>query len=211
MIRVCALQYDFNLFQYGDETIVADKGLNLSKGQQARINLARAVYKDADIYLIDDSLTALDPQVQDYIFSKCIKGYLKDKLCVLVTHNAKHINDADKVVVLEHGTIKCQGNENNVTNDILSAIEDDKINESNNQDSENEAIEDEGTALLKSDHKVKRKGVYHEIKKEGSVSGGVYWKYFKFGGGVLFFGFIILLYSACQFTESYISKLLSHW
>lgn len=190
---------------------MADKGLNLSKGQQARINLARAVYKVADIYLIDDSLTALDPQVQDFIFNKCIKGFLKDKLCVLVTHNAKHIIDADKVVVLENGTIKFQGNENNLTNDILSAIETKDINENNNEDSENEAIGDENTALLKSDHEVKRKGVYHEIKKEGSVSGDVYWKYFKFGGGFLFFALIILLYSACQFNESYISKLLSYW
>ncbi|XP_018569050.1 probable multidrug resistance-associated protein lethal(2)03659 [Anoplophora glabripennis] len=211
VVRRCALEYDFKLLPNGDETIVADKGLNLSKGQQARINLARAVYKDADIYLVDDSLTALDPQVQDFIFQECIKRFLKGKLCILVTHNAKHINSADRVVILENGTIKFQGNEDNLPNDILSNIEDTNVKDGTKKVVENEIIEDEKTVLLKSERNLRKKGVYFETKKEGSVSGDVYWKYFKFGGGILLFGLIILLFSACQFTESYTSKLLSHW
>lgn len=63
IVRVCALRRDFSLFPYGDRTIVGEKGSSLSGGQRARINLARAVYKEADIYLLDDPLSAVDIQV----------------------------------------------------------------------------------------------------------------------------------------------------
>ncbi|KAJ8923375.1 hypothetical protein NQ315_001933 [Exocentrus adspersus] len=210
VVKVCALQYDFNILQHGDETIVADKGLNLSKGQQARINLARAVYKESDMYFIDDSLTALDPQVQDFIFDKCINGFLKGKLCVLVTHNAKHISSADKVIILEKGEIKFDASEENLSKALLLAMENNDVKETKTESADDEVAgdEDENTKLLKSDTAIKRKGVYDETKKEGSVSGDVYSQYFKFGGGALFFALILMSYVGSQFTESYTSKLL---
>ena len=66
--------------------MIGERGVNISGGQKARISLARAVYSDADIYLLDDPLSAVDPEVANAIFGECIQQELKDRLVILVTH-----------------------------------------------------------------------------------------------------------------------------
>lgn len=73
-------------FAKGIDTVIGERGINISGGQKARISLARAVYSQADIYLLDDPLSAVDPQVAHDIFEKCIRGALSGKLRILVTH-----------------------------------------------------------------------------------------------------------------------------
>jgi len=70
VVEVCALQRDLKLMPFGDRTLVGEKGVSLSGGQKARINLARAVYRDADICLLDDPLSAVDTAVAEHIFEK---------------------------------------------------------------------------------------------------------------------------------------------
>jgi ATP-binding cassette subfamily C (CFTR/MRP) protein 4 len=110
VLQMCALLYDIQSLPGGDDFIVAERGVNLSKGQQSRINLARAVYLDCEIYLLDDCLANLDVLVADYIFEKCIKQFLQDKLVVLVTQNPKHIGRADIVQILNDRTAKFRMN-----------------------------------------------------------------------------------------------------
>lgn len=101
-MQVCALEKDFKQFTDGDLTLVGERGASLSGGQKARINLARAVYRDADIYLLDDPLSAVDVHVGKHLFDECITGYLKNKTVILVTHQVYHLKKADRIIVLNN-------------------------------------------------------------------------------------------------------------
>jgi ABC-type transport system involved in cytochrome bd biosynthesis fused ATPase/permease subunit len=89
----------------GDNTEIGEKGINLSGGQKARVSLARAVYSEKDIVLLDDPFSALDSQVKNEIFEKVINGELKDKTRLLVTHATEYLSHADKIVVMDRGKI----------------------------------------------------------------------------------------------------------
>ena len=85
-IKNAQLNSDLETFGNGADTVIGERGVNISGGQKARISLARAIYSDADIILLDDPLSAVDPEVANKIFTECIQDALKDKLVILVTH-----------------------------------------------------------------------------------------------------------------------------
>lgn len=101
VIKVCALERDLILLPRGDETIVGERGVSLSGGQRARINMARCIYRKADIYILDDPLSAVDSHVGHHLFEKCIREYLKDKTRILVTHQVQYLRNADLIICLE--------------------------------------------------------------------------------------------------------------
>lgn len=119
VVKACALEKDFEQFSNGDLTIVGDRGkigiiltvtlltkkklgASLSGGQKARINLARAIYREADIYLLDDPLSAVDIHVAKHLYDLCINGYLSDKTRILVTHQVHLLKDADHIIILNN-------------------------------------------------------------------------------------------------------------
>ncbi|XP_034175482.2 putative multidrug resistance-associated protein lethal(2)03659 isoform X2 [Osmia lignaria lignaria] len=110
VIRVCQLKRDFTLFPYGDKTIVGERGISLSGGQRARINLARAVYAEADAYLLDDPLSAVDAHVGKHMFEECIEKYLRGKTRIVVTHQLQYLRNVDRIIVLKDGDIEAEGN-----------------------------------------------------------------------------------------------------
>jgi len=85
-VRAAELVRDISIFGKGVETTIGERGINVSGGQKSRISLARAVYSDADIILLDDPLSAVDPEVANKLFRNCIRTVLKDKIVILVTH-----------------------------------------------------------------------------------------------------------------------------
>ncbi|XP_026726078.1 multidrug resistance-associated protein 4-like [Trichoplusia ni] len=107
--KASSLLPDFKQFPYGDLSLVGERGVSLSGGQRARINLARAIYREADIYLLDDPLSAVDANVGRQLFDGCIKGYLGGRTCVLVTHQIHYLKAADYIVVLNNGSIENMG------------------------------------------------------------------------------------------------------
>ncbi len=111
VIDACALRSDLDILPGGDQTEIGEKGINLSGGQKQRISLARAVYNDRDVYLLDDPLSAVDSHVGKHIFENVIgeEGMLKDKTRVLVTHAVTYLPKTDHIIVLKHGRISEQG------------------------------------------------------------------------------------------------------
>ncbi|XP_022822041.1 multidrug resistance-associated protein 4-like isoform X2 [Spodoptera litura] len=109
VVRVCALQKDFQQFPHGDQTLVGERGASLSGGQRARINLARAVYRQADVYLLDDPLSAVDAHVGRQLFDECISGYLRHSTRVLVTHQLHYLKAADYIVIMNNGSVEAKG------------------------------------------------------------------------------------------------------
>uniref|UniRef100_A0AAX7SNQ5 Multidrug resistance-associated protein 4 n=1 Tax=Astatotilapia calliptera TaxID=8154 RepID=A0AAX7SNQ5_ASTCA len=109
VIRACALKRDLELLPDGDQTLIGDRGATLSGGQKARVNLARAVYQDADIYILDDPLSAVDAEVGRHLFEQCICGLLKNKLRILVTHQLQYLKAANQIVVLKEGHMVAKG------------------------------------------------------------------------------------------------------
>ncbi|XP_037050747.1 multidrug resistance-associated protein 4-like isoform X2 [Bradysia coprophila] len=109
VVELCALDRDFKLLPKGDATIVGEQGSSLSGGQKARVNLARSIYKEADIYLLDDPLSAVDTNVGKHIFEKCIEEFLANKICVLVTHQLQYLTNVQHAILLHMGKVVGQG------------------------------------------------------------------------------------------------------
>jgi len=101
VVQAAALNSDLSKFPYGDETPVGEKGICLSGGQKARIGLARCLYVEADIYLLDDPLSAVDAHVGRHIFDNAISGFLKGKIRVLVTHQLQYLKNVDQILIVE--------------------------------------------------------------------------------------------------------------
>ncbi|KAK7083945.1 Multidrug resistance-associated protein 4, partial [Halocaridina rubra] len=116
VLRVCALEQDLIQLPQGDMTMVGERGVSLSGGQKARVNLARAVYYDADIYLLDDPLSAVDTHVGRHLFDQCIMNHLKNKVRVLVTHQLQYLKPASQILVLREGHMEAIGSYHQLVN-----------------------------------------------------------------------------------------------
>ncbi|XP_076240264.1 ATP-binding cassette sub-family C member 4 [Calliopsis andreniformis] len=218
IIKVCALTKDFQQFNYGDKTLVGDKGAALSGGQRARINLARAVYRNADIYLLDDPLSAVDTHVGKHLFNECIKNYLQKKTRILVTHQIQYLKQCDYIIVLNNGKIEYEGTFADLQNkhvDFMTILSEEeqkedleitKVNENNTPDisitSENSKDEEEAEPQET-----------EELVAKGDVSKMLYWKYFRAGGSILMilcFAITLLLgqlgSSGCDYFVAYWTK-----
>ncbi|XP_022257889.1 multidrug resistance-associated protein 4-like isoform X2 [Limulus polyphemus] len=110
ILEVCALDKDIKQLPFGDKTLVGEKGVSLSGGQKARVSLARAIYFDADVYLLDDPLSAVDTAVAKHLFDKCINHYLKNKVQILVTHQLQFLKSTNQILVLQEGKCFAFGN-----------------------------------------------------------------------------------------------------
>lgn len=199
VVEVCALNRDFYTFLQGDETVVAERGTSLSGGQKARINLARAVYKTADVYVFDDVLSAVDATVGNKIFFECFKKFLKEKTIILVTHQLQYLNESDNFVVMNNGQIQSQGAGKDAKNvnfkRILSQTEKE---ESSKFDDKTEPKEDEIELPEQVDEE--QKSLTENLKE-----------YLKATGNVKFIIFVSIVTISTQVANIGIDKFLVKW
>ena len=180
-VEACDLRKDIEQFPDGDLTTIGERGVVLSGGQKARVSMARALYSDADIYLLDDPLSSVDALVGRHIFDKYICNALRDRLCLFVTHQPCYLKHADHIVVMSEGSIGCQGSYLEIANlkNVIPGLE--KIFDEENfhnsvsgdllcqEKREFESYEETSLTIPKED------------RNFGVVSYKTYWKYFRAG------------------------------
>ncbi|KAJ5216416.1 ABC multidrug transporter [Penicillium cinerascens] len=106
VIRACALKPDLDMLPAGDETEIGERGITLSGGQRQRLNIARAIYFDSPIILLDDPLSAVDAHVGRHLFDRAICGLLGNKCRILATNRHDILCRCDKVIWMDEGRIK---------------------------------------------------------------------------------------------------------
>lgn len=141
----CCLGPDLAILPYGDQTEIGERGLNLSGGQKQRISLARAMYSDRDIYLLDDPLSAVDAHVGKHIFENYIKKGLKGKTVLFMTHQLQYLKDCDVILTLASGRIVETGDHTQLMerNNVYAGL----IRTFHNQKEEEEDLEAAGDAI----------------------------------------------------------------
>ncbi|XP_046974021.1 uncharacterized protein LOC124540463 [Vanessa cardui] len=180
--RVCCLLPDFKQFPYGDLSLVGERGVSLSGGQRARINLARAVYREADIYLLDDPLSAVDAKVGRQLFEGCIQKYLSGRTRILVTHQVHFLKAADFIIVLSEGSIKNMGSYDDLVKseiEFSSLVSDDKEKkvDGNIPEDERRPVLQHGISRMsvRSDEKDTREEKEQVLEAEERAKGNLKW------------------------------------
>ncbi|XP_074448191.1 ATP-binding cassette sub-family C member 5 isoform X4 [Larus michahellis] len=116
VLNGCCLRPDLAILPNGDLTEIGERGANLSGGQRQRISLARALYSDRSIYILDDPLSALDAHVGNHIFNSAIRKHLKSKTVLFITHQLQYLVDCDEVIFMKEGCITERGSHEELMN-----------------------------------------------------------------------------------------------
>jgi ATP-binding cassette, subfamily C (CFTR/MRP), member 4 len=225
VVKKCALERDFQLFSHGDKTIVGERGVSLSGGQKARISLARAVYRRAAVYLLDDPLSAVDSHVGKHLFDKCMREYLRGKIVILVTHQLQYLQHADQIVILDHGRVKAVGTYDSLRETgldfakLLAEPSDDEAGSRSGSVRRNSSTRLNRQNSESSVHSAEETGVdetnvtqlNEEKRQVGKIGLELYTNYFKAGGGLFIFIILLSFFVVSQFLASAGDYFLSYW
>uniref|UniRef100_A0A6Q2XJP2 ATP-binding cassette, sub-family C (CFTR/MRP), member 4 n=1 Tax=Esox lucius TaxID=8010 RepID=A0A6Q2XJP2_ESOLU len=233
VLRDCALQRDMELLPEGDLTVIGDRGATLSGGQKARINLARAVYQDADIYLLDDPLSAVDSEVGRHLFEQCICGILKNKPRILVTHQLQYLQAADQILVLKEGHMVAKGTymelqRSGVDFTALLKMDEEEgpqtpIPESDGHPARSRTFSQNSVLSQTSIRSALdgaeplpvgpalRPALPEESRSEGNIGFSIYLKYLRAGAGILMLIVVILLQFLAQTSYILQDWWLANW
>ncbi|KAI3979583.1 hypothetical protein MKX01_001775 [Papaver californicum] len=228
-IKACALDKDIENFNHGDLTEIGQRGLNMSGGQKQRIQLARAVYNDADIYLLDDPFSAVDAHTASTLFNDCVMEALATKTVILVTHQVEFLAEADRILVMEGGKVTQSGTyaelltvgtafEQLVTAHKNSMAEIDTTKSGNTDEFEkldsNRFEESKYSLAIKvnNDNEISMKGMpgnqltEEEVRESGDVGWKPFYDYIIVSKGLLFLGssaFSQILFFSFQIASTY--------
>uniref|UniRef100_A0A7N8XJM3 ATP-binding cassette sub-family C member 5 n=1 Tax=Mastacembelus armatus TaxID=205130 RepID=A0A7N8XJM3_9TELE len=190
VLEACCLLQDLAELPYGDMTEIGERGANLSGGQRQRVSLARALYSEQPILLLDDPLSAVDACVGFHVFHKAIRGVAKGKTVIFVTHQLQYLSECDDIILMkdgqiaEHGThAQLMGKDSQVMPFFLNSFL---------------------TSYLEQLMKAEEKG-------SGSVAWSVYGAYIKAAGGPVVFIINIFFFLSTTGSIAFSNWWLSHW
>jgi len=204
VVEGCQLTSDLVMLVDGDETMLGERGVNLSGGQRARLGMARAIYSQPDVLLLDDPLAAVDPEVRGKLF-QAIRGPLCEKAAtVLVTHHSHVASEADYVLVLGEGGVVLKYGTPKECESFFDYVKPQK----------KAAEKKEEAATLPPPPPLEEKKAAAFVSKETKVSGKVtsntYLSYFR-SGGALSAPVVLLLMTLGQFGLIYSDYFLLEW
>jgi ABC-type multidrug transport system fused ATPase/permease subunit len=201
VLDACALTVDMASFKHGDLSNIGENGIGLSGGQKARVALARAVYSQAEILLLDDPLSALDSQTAEAIVRKCLAGHLlKGRTTILVTHRTELCYTlAKQVIEVDHGKVKVLDPDADLSHGlhpVLSAGSQDEVS-TDKKDDEKETESAE-------------KAMEEEYRAHGGVNFSVYWEYIR-AGKLRWWGLLVFVLSLFRVVEVAETWFLKSW
>ena len=214
VVNACQLDKDFENLKHGDLTEVGSTGNNISGGQRARIALARAIYKEADIYLFDDPIPSVDTFISMKIFHQAILKFLENKTRIFVTHDTRNLKYSSRIILMNNFKIEFNGNYNqfcqiekykDIKEDIIENKNNDKLSELNNEITE---IKDE---FFTNNNDNFGKLLRDEDQVSGKVTWRLYNMFFKIQGGYLLFLLIVFLAICTAISGVYGKLFVTNW
>ncbi|PNP37043.1 hypothetical protein TGAMA5MH_11060 [Trichoderma gamsii] len=222
VIQACALQADLDMLPHGDLTEIGERGITISGGQKQRLNIARAIYFDADIVLMDDPLSAVDAHVGRHIFDNAILGLLKDKCRILATHQLWVLSRCDRIVWMDAGKIQAVDTFDNLMRDhkgFQDLMETTAV-EKKEEEAEEEEEDDKLKQLVLTETAEARKAkknkkgaalMQQEERAEASVPWSVYGAYVRASGTIMNAPLVIFVLVLSQGANIMTSLWLSYW
>ncbi|EXJ79067.1 ATPase [Capronia epimyces CBS 606.96] len=215
VVEACALQPDLDILPAGDRTEIGERGITLSGGQKQRLNIARAIYFDADIVLMDDPLSAVDAHVGRHIMDKAICGLMKDKCRILATHQLHVLSRCDRIIWMEDGHIQAIDTFDNLIN---HSVDFQKLMATTAQEhtplAKIEDAEDAEDAEEKPEKKTRAKpaGLMQQEERAVKSVGWAVWRaYFAASGSPILWPLIFLSLILSQGANIVTSLWLSWW
>ncbi|XP_057825504.2 ABC transporter C family member 13 isoform X1 [Cryptomeria japonica] len=223
VLKACALDVDIRYMKGCDLAMIGEKGFNLSGGQRARLALARALYQDCDIYLLDDTLSAVDAHVAAWILQNAILcPLMAHKTRILCTHNTHAIHMANMVIVMEKGTIKWAGcstefhssfipqSHHEISNATVSIINPNGQTLQNNSEDEIQPVCERNENIDLCSLEGTTEIFEEEARKEGRVEYHVYRNYAEFASWLIVITIFIATF-LMQLSRNGNDFWLSHW
>jgi energy-coupling factor transporter ATP-binding protein EcfA2 len=214
VVDACALQPDLEMLPQGDATEIGERGITVSGGQKQRLNIARAIYFDADLILMDDPLSAVDAHVGRHIFDNAIMSLMKDKARILATHQLWVLNRCDRIIWMEEGRIQAIDTFDNLMKNhpgFQLLMETTAVGEKHGKE---DHVNDDEIESEKKTQKKKRKGaalMQAEERAVKSVPWSVYVDYLRASGSLLNGPIVLLLLIMSQGANIATSLWLSWW
>lgn len=220
VIDACALAPDLEILPNGDSTEIGERGITVSGGQKQRLNIARAIYFNAELVLMDDPLSAVDAHVGRHIMDKAICGLLKDRCRILATHQLHVLSRCDRIVVMEEGRIHAVDTFDNLMrdNELFKRL----MSTSGQEDSKEEEAEDADEVADESNEKAATKKVapvkpaaaalmQQEEKATASVGWSVWKAYIRASGSYFNALVVFILLGLANVANIWTSLWLSYW